>query len=172
MEHSDRSLLRRVALGDAKALAGLYERQAPLVALRLRQSGASVEEAEDILQETFVDVWESASGFRGESAVAGWIWGIARRKFNMMIRSEIRFRDRQARATTQSESFVAEGDLVDGLMTEDAFAALSADLKEAFRAVVVDGLTTAEAANRLGVPEGTVKSRVYRARRIMREELM
>ncbi len=171
MEHSDRSSLRRIAKGDTRALAALYERHAPLIGFRLRQSGASVEEAEDILQETFVDVWESASGFRGESAVAGWIWGIARRKFNMMIRSEIRFRDRQARATTQSESFVGEGDLVDGLMTKDAYAALSADLQEAFRAVVVDGLTTAEAATRLGVPEGTVKSRVYRARQAMRERL-
>lgn len=130
-----------------------------------------MEETEDILQETFVDVWESATSFRGESAVAGWIWGIARRKYSMMIRSEIRFRDRQRRAATQPESFSTEGSMVDGLMTKDAFASLNPDLQLAFRAVVVDGLSTAEAADRLGIPEGTVKSRVHRARQIMQEEL-
>lgn len=171
MERPDRLRLRRVAAGDSKALAILYRRHAPLVASRLRRSGASVEEAEDILQETFMDVWESAASFRGESAVAGWIWGIARRKFNMMIRSEIRFRDRQARATNSPESSSTESEVVDGLMTEGAFAVLTPDLQETFRAVVVDGLTTAEAAARLEIPEGTVKSRVHRARRIMQEEL-
>jgi RNA polymerase sigma-70 factor (ECF subfamily) len=171
MERSDRLQLRRVASGDAKALAALYDRQAPLVALRLRHSGASVEETEDILQETFVAVWESAGGYRGESAVAAWIWGIARRRFNMMIRSEIRFRDRQQRATTKQESFSAESGMVDGMMTEDAFSSLNPDFQEAFRAVVVEGLKIAEAADRLGVPEGTVKSRVHRARQIMQKEL-
>lgn len=172
MDGTDQYLLRKVSRGDRRALADLYRRHSSLLAARLRHSGASIEETEDILQETFLDVWKSAEAFRGESAVAGWLWGIARRKLSMLVRSEIRLRDRQRKATagkcrTRSE----ESELVDGLVAEHAFRALDNDLQLAFEAVVIEGMTTTEAAERLGIPTGTVKSRVYRARQIMRKEL-
>ena len=172
MDGTDQYLLRKVSRGDRRALADLYRRHSSLLAARLRHSGASVEETEDILQETFLDVWKSAEAFRGESAVAGWLWGIARRKLSMLVRSEIRLRDRQRKATAgKCRARSEESELVDGLVAEHAFRALDNDLQLAFEAVVIEGMTTAEAAERLGIPTGTVKSRVYRARQIMRKEL-
>lgn len=172
MDRTDQNLLGRVGSGDRGALADLYRRHSSLLAARLRHCGASVEETEDIVQETFLDVWKSAEAFRGESAVAGWLWGIARRKLSMLVRSEIRLRDRQRRASGEKCSPSSEeSELVDGLVAQQAFMALDSDLQMAFEAVVVAGMTTAEAADRLGIPKGTVKSRVFRARQIMRKEL-
>ena len=58
-----------------------------------------------------------------------------------------------------------------GAVAEAALACLSPDLRAALQATVLDGLTTKEAARLLGVPEGTVKTRVMRAKARLREDL-
>ncbi len=168
----DRRLLTRIGRGDAEALAELYDEHAGLLALRLRSRGASTEEAEDILQETFLDVWRSAESFRAESEVGGWLWGIAQRKYLMLVRGEIRLRRREKSVGPQAVQAGDEGRIVDlAVSTEESLRELSPDLQSAFRAVAIEGLSTKEASNRLGIPEGTVKSRVSRARRALKEDL-
>ena len=168
MEITDKVLVRRLAAGNLESLESLYERHAALLAARLRQQGANREEAEDVLQETFIDVWNMAGSFRAESSVSAWLWGIASRKFSMLIRSEVRLRDRQARASSPE---AVTADLGAGLDTAQAFQDLAPEMAAAFKAVVIDGMSTREASTILGIPEGTVKSRVHRARRAMREEM-
>ena len=172
VRRSDSRLLAGVGRGDASALGELYDAHARLLAFRLRREGASVEEAEDVLQETFLDVWRTSEAYRGDAEVAAWLWGIAYRKYLMLVRGEVRLRHREERAPSTLEVVDEEEDLV--LLSMDAGHALSGlnpDLRLAFEAVAIDGLSTAEAAERLGVPEGTVKSRVHRARSALRKEL-
>lgn len=168
---SDHDLLELIGSDDVASLGALYDRHAPLLALRLRRSGASVEEAEDVIQETFLDVWRSAPSYRGEAPVAAWLWGIAWRKFSMLVRGEVRLRNRQAKATEMT--FPSSSDDSNWAAMVDATHALgelSEELSAAFRAVAIEGLSIAEVASRLGIPEGTVKSRVHRARKILAQE--
>jgi RNA polymerase sigma-70 factor (ECF subfamily) len=168
---ADRRRLKRVAKGDSAALAELFDEHASLLAMRLRHNGASIEETEDVLQETFLDVWKAASTFRRESAVAGWLWGIASRKYRMLVRGEVRLRHRQARARKLAEDVNEEDSWALSVTTQAALNHLNEELRAAFVAVAIDGMTTAEAAQILRIPEGTVKSRVHRARQTLKKEL-
>ena len=168
----DRRSLKRIAAGDPAALGDLYDQHAALIAVRLRKAGASPSETEDVLQETFLDVWRCAGSFRGDGAVAAWMWGIAKRKFAMVVRSEVRSRARELAASPNpSGPITEEGTWVTTVDAERALEKLTPDLRSAFEAVVLDGASTGEAADRLGIPEGTVKSRVHRARRALKEEM-
>lgn len=171
MRRTDSRLLDAVGRGDASALGELYDAHARLLAFRLRREGASVEEAEDVLQETFLDVWRTSEAYRGEAEVAAWLWGIAYRKYLMLVRGEVRLRHREERARPTAQDVNEEDDRVLSIDAGHALSELNPDLRLAFEAVAVDGLSTAEAAERLGVPEGTVKSRVHRARSVLRKEL-
>jgi len=169
----DRRLLQRLAGGDPDALRALYDLHARLLAFRLRRDGASVEETEEVLQETFLDVWRSPGSFRGESAVAGWLWGIASRKYRMLVRSEVRMRHRELKASPDDlPRPFEEGGWAVSIDASDAIGRLSQDLQDAFRAVAIEGMTVEEASDRLGVPVGTVKSRVHRARLALRKEML
>lgn len=171
VKRSDSRLLAHVSKGDASALGELYDAHSSLLAFRLRREGASVEEAEDVLQETFLDVWRTSEAYRGDAEVAAWLWGIAYRKYLMLVRGEVRLRHREERAQAPTGTTDDEDHLVVGIDAGHALSRLKPDLRLAFEAVAVEGLSTAEAAERLGVPEGTVKSRVHRARSVLRKEL-
>lgn len=171
-DQADKQELTRIADGDAVALGELFDRHAGLLAMRLRRSGASTVEAEDVLQETFLDVWRFAESYRGDGPVAAWLWGIARRKFAMMVRGEVRGRTRDLAAHSGDEILASEEDAwVTAIDLGAAIEHLNPVLRPTFEAVVVDGLSVAQASVRLGIPEGTVKSRVHRARHAIEEAL-
>jgi len=168
----DRRSLKRITRGDAAALGDLYDRHAPLLAMRLRRNGASPAETEDVLQETFLDVWRYPTSFRGDGAVAAWLWGMARRKLAMLVRSEVRGRNREhAAARTVVAPDSEEGAWAVAIDADAALSNLSPEFRSAFIAVVIEGMSIEQAAEHLDVPQGTVKSRVHRARQAMREEM-
>lgn len=168
-EFRDRRLVRRIAEGDEQALAELYRRHARLLAVRLRRAGASVTETEDVLQETFLSAWSSAERFRGDGAVAAWLWTIARNRLASVARSNIRSRAREeAVAVPEAEP---GRDVAFSLDAQAAIDRLEPHLRTAFEAVALDGLSVRDAAQRLDVPEGTVKSRVHRARNLLRRDM-
>ncbi len=170
---NDRRTLKRIAQGDADALADLYDRHAALLAMRLRRNGASPTETEDVLQETFLDVWRGAASFRGDGAVAAWLWGTAKNKFAMQVRGEVRDRTRERAVTRKPmEPESEEGAWAVAVDANVALRNLSPEFRSAFLAVVVEGMSMEEAADHLDVPTGTVKSRVHRARRAMKEEML
>lgn len=177
-EDSDAVLLRAVAAGDAAAMGTLYDRHAGWLHARLTRRCADAEVVREVLQDTFVTVWRSAAGHRGEEA-GGWLWTIAARR--LVDARRVHERVARLQATPMEEEHApaaaapsAEDRVLAGLEYGDVGTALdriSPELREVLRATVVDGLTTRETARLLGIPEGTVKSRAMRARAELRAAL-
>ncbi|MEU0967576.1 RNA polymerase sigma factor [Streptomyces sp. NPDC005917] len=168
----DAALLRAVAAGDGSALSVLYDRHAGWLHARLTRRCADPEVVREVLQDTFVTVWRSAAGHRGQEA-GGWLWTIAARR----LVDARRVQERAARVQPLPAPVVApsaEDRVLAGLEYGDVGTALdrlSPELREVLRATVVDGLSTRETARLLGIPEGTVKSRALRARAELRAAL-
>ena len=174
-QRSDALLLGDVAGGDKAAFAALYQRHAPWLLLRLSRRCADRSIVDEVVQDTFVAAWQGARRYDGRGEVAAWLWGIAIRRLVDALR-------RQPRTMT------LVGDMGEGVGTvpsaEDAVLTgvehgdlagalnrLSPELRAVVQATVLDGLTTREAARLLGIPAGTVKTRMMRARAVLREEL-
>jgi len=172
---TDAQLLARVAAGDRTALEALYRRHAAWLAARLRARTASADLAEEALQDTFLAAWRSAGQFRGEGDVAAWLWGIAGRRLVSLSR-----RRRLPTVTLDSAGQRpddAAGPAETALGAEEAdrvrraVARLPADQRDAITSVVYRGLSIGEVARAARVAEGTVKSRLHRARARIAKEL-
>lgn len=170
-ETSDSELIDLVAAGDLIALRVLYDRHVGWLVVRLTRRCSDRAVVDEVVQDTFLAVWRSASRFRGDGPVAAWIWGIGvRRLVERFRRRPLPPWIRQGPGSEPS----AEELVLLGLEHGDAAGAmerLSPELRAVLRATIFDGLTTREAALLLGIPAGTVKSRMARARREMREAL-
>lgn len=164
---SDAELLAAVRDGDVESLRALYERHAGAV-LRLVRRLAPAASAEDILQETWLAVWQSVGSYRGDSSVRGWILGVARRQAYYVMRRRrvdvveldlgIDIADPALPVDDQALSSVGHGALV------DAIKALPDRDRVVLELGLVDGLPYGEIATILTIPVGTVKSRMSTAR--------
>src|SRR5215469_6723814 len=76
----DAALVGRAGRGDEAALTRLYERHAAAVLAYLRHLTGDREEAEELLQDTFVAAWRAGAGFAGRASARAWLCGIARRR--------------------------------------------------------------------------------------------
>ena len=163
-ESTDADLLQQVARGDESALHELFDRHAAWLRLRLLRRTSDPDLVADVLQDTFVAVWSSARRYRGEGDVGAWIWGIAIRR----LISKLRGHREPSPASAEDELLVAveHGDL------GSALHRLSPELHAVVQATVLDGLTTKEAARLLGLPQGTVKSRMRAAKVQLRSGLL
>ncbi len=155
------------------ALAELYRRHAGWLVARLRHRCADDGLVAEALQDTFVAVWKSARSYSGTGAVAAWMWAIAIRRLIGILRKR------------RPEPVPADPYLTDGLADVEelvlsgtehgdlagALRALSPELRAVVQATVLDGLTSREAAQYLGIPAGTVKTRMMRARAELRGAL-
>lgn len=172
---TDEELLGDVADGDAGALRLLYERHAPWLILRLRRRCSDPSLVEEVVQDTFLAVWRRPRGYRGEGEVAAWVWGIAtRRLVDRLRRRSLPMASLSEDAGDGDTLPSAEDKVLVGVEYGDlagALARLSPELRVVIQATVLDGLTTREAAQLLGLPTGTVKTRALRARRQLREAL-
>ncbi|GAA3012646.1 RNA polymerase sigma factor [Streptosporangium longisporum] len=174
----DAELLAAVVAGRTEALRILHQRHAPWLRARLARRCADPDLVDDAIQDTFVAVWRDARRYRAaQGQAAAWIWTIAVRRLISALRRSGTGRDvvlptedhrsPASSAVTQS----AEDAVLVGVEHGDlggALARLSPDLRAAIQATVLDGLTVREAAHLLGVPEGTVKTRVMRAKARLR----
>jgi RNA polymerase sigma-70 factor, ECF subfamily len=166
---TDRELLTAIADGDRGALRELHDRNVVWITVRLRRRCSDGDAVSEAVQDTFVAVWKGAAGWDGRGEPAAWMWGIAIRRLIGVLRSRSRWsRARQAVETTVPEIVMAaEDQVLIGVEHGDlagALRALSPELRAVVQATVLDGLTTREAARLLGIPAGTVKTRMMRAR--------
>jgi RNA polymerase sigma-70 factor (ECF subfamily) len=173
---TDLELIEAMSERDERALRQLYERHAGWMSARLRRRCSDQDVVADVLQDTFVAAWGGARRFRGEGDVAAWLWGIAaHRLVSRLRRAGARLGPALlVREAADVADTAAEESLLLGLEYSDvgsALARISPELRVVLQATVLDGLTTREAARLLGIPQGTVKTRLARARARMREEL-
>ena len=171
---TDGDLLSAVADGSTTALEELYRRHAAWLTLRLGRRCADPAVVDEVLQDTFVAVWKGARTYRGTGEAGAWLWGIAIRRLVDAFRRQpppaYPLDDVELLGTLES----AEDRVLLGVEHGDlagALGRLSPELRAVVQATVLDGLTTREAAHLLGVPSGTVKTRMMRARHALRKEL-
>jgi RNA polymerase sigma-70 factor (ECF subfamily) len=170
---TDAALLRRVADGDRAALGDLYAQHAPWLVLRLSRRCNDPGLVDEVLQDTFLAVWKGARKWDGRGEVAAWIWGIGVRRLVDALRRRphatvLLLPDAGPVVTSAEEQVllgVEYGDLA------GALSRLSPELRAVMQATVLDGLTTREAGQLLGIPTGTVKTRVMRAKALLRQEM-
>ena len=171
---SDAQLVEAVGAADRGALHELFARHEPWLATRLSRRCADPALVDTAVQDTFLAVWRKPRSWRGEGDVAAWLWGIAVRSLLHQLRPRAnvveRLRNLRSHPTTSAEEEVLAR--VEHSDVGLAFARLSPDLQAVVQATVLDGLSTREAAALLGIPSGTVKSRMSRARTELREGLL
>lgn len=169
---SDDRLLARIAEGERDALTELYSRHGRTLFRYLVQICPDRQVAEEILQDTLVAVWQSAHRFDRKAAPRTWLFGIARRQAHNTLR--------RARLDTAPESDLKDVPSPD--VEPEAHALAIAELealtqamdrispihREALALVFVYGLSYEDAATVLGVPVGTVRSRLSNARDALR----
>ena len=168
---TEEELLAAVAGGDRHAFRELYDRHAPWLTLRLGRRCPDSGLVEEAVQDTFVVICRRADRYGARGDVAAWIWGIAIRRLIDLLRR--RPRHELTFATRDETEPSAEEQLLVGVEYGDVAGALnrlSPELRVVVQATVLDGLSTREAARLLGVPQGTVKTRMMRARAQLREE--
>ncbi len=174
---SDSELLGLVAQGDEAALRELVERHSAWLLLRLRRRTADEDLAAEALHDAFVAVWRSPRSFRGDGDVGAWLWGIAIRQLVSRLRKRAQPVPMESRMLSALSPTVrsAEDELlvaVEHGSVGDALRSLSPELRQVLQATVIDGLSTRESAHLLGIPQGTVKSRVRIAKSKLREQLI
>ena len=174
---ADVELLKAVARGDEQALAQLYDSYRLILFGLLVRILNSREEAEDVLQEVFLQVWRRARDFdetRGKPFT--WLVTLARSRAIDRLRS-LGARDRVAQASVREAAEEVSDAARDTFRSEQralVTSALSQLPEEQKRSLVLayfDGLTQSEIATKLGAPLGTVKTRM-RAGMIKLRELL
>jgi RNA polymerase sigma-70 factor (ECF subfamily) len=174
---SDEALVALVARGDEAALGELYDRLSRVaygLALRVLRDERH---AEDAVQEAFLQVWRSAATFRAERAKAStWILTLVHRRAVDLVRREER---RQADPLTEETPVGAAGELTDEAAwlrfererVQYALRQLPDVQREALELAYYGGFSQSELAERLGVPLGTIKSRMFAGLARLRELL-
>lgn len=161
MQEPDPAALRRAIDGDATEFAELVRAYQAPVWRFLRHLVSDAGLAEDLTQETFLRVYQRLSTYRFECRFTTWMFQVARNAAIDAGRSATRRR----RLETTPLVPTPPSDPVQRAEIEAALASLAEPLRAAVTVVEVLGLRYREAAIVLGIPEGTVKSRVFAARR-------
>ncbi len=173
----DRALIARIARGDQSALEQLYRRHASWMTARLESRCADSDLVDMAVQDTFVSVWKTAKKYRGDGHVGAWLWGIAVRRLIDQLRKKRpapMAPDAVAAAQGAHGAIGFEDALIDSGAhgwVGPAMKQLHPDLQAVLIVTVLDGLSTKEAAHLLGVPQGTVKTRLMRARQQLQEAM-
>ena len=147
--------------GDREAFAAAVRLAAAPVERYLRAT-VDADDLADVVQDTFVRAWGALARFRVESAGRTWLLAIARRAAADAVRSRMRrraLRDRVVDLRPVGTTALDESATVDALL-----ATLDPDRRQAFVLTQLVGLSYEEAAQVVGVPIGTIRSRVARAR--------
>lgn len=173
-EMSDEALLAGSATGDAASLTALYRRHhRTLYRFLARLAGVDERDLDDLVQGTFLAIHGAAASYRGTSSVRTWMIGIAINVAGKHVRGEVRRKAftlrAQELAPPSAEDVAAQAE---HRQTLDRLAAalrrLPHDLRVVFVLVVLEDMPGREAAQLLGIREGTLWRRLHEARTELR----
>jgi RNA polymerase sigma-70 factor (ECF subfamily) len=172
---SDEVLIARIAGGDRLAMQVLFARHQVRVyrfVLRLVRNEAT---AEDLISEVFLDVWRQAGKFEGRSAVSTWMLSIARFKtLSALRRKPEQELDEETAEQIEDHADTPETALAKkdkAAVLRQALSKLSADHREIVDLVYYHEKSVEEVAEIVGIPEATVKTRMFYARKKLSEIL-
>ena len=167
---SESDLIEGCLRGDRKMQEALYQRYAPkMYGVCLRYAG-NAEEAEDILQEGFIKVYNKMSSYRGDGSFEGWIRRIFVNTAIEHFRKKI-----YLQPITEMEENSVEGkylSVLDNLAEKDIIQLvqqLSPGYRTVFNMYVIEGYTHKQIAEAMGISEGTSKSQLSRAKQILQD---
>jgi RNA polymerase sigma-70 factor (ECF subfamily) len=170
-----REWLRQTARGDRTAFEQLYRAYHKRIFGYLFRTLSNAEAAEELASDVMLEMWKSAGTFRGESQVSTWLFGIARFKALSHLR-----RPRADSVDADEADEIADAkDLQDEALVKDsmktgiknALARLSPDHREVMELTFFQDLSYPEIAKVLNCPVNTVKTRMFHARKKLRELL-
>src|SRR3954469_4561131 len=172
---SDEVLIGRIAAGDRVAMQVLFARHHVRVYRFVLRLIREETKAEDLISEVFLDVWRQAGRFEGRSAVSTWLLSIARFKALSALRRrpDEELDDETAEAIEDTadnpEEVLAKKDKSSVL--RKCLGGLSADHREIIDLVYYHEKSVEEVAEIVGIPENTVKTRMFYARKRLAELL-
>ncbi len=164
------ALVQRAGAGDTRAFERLYREHAGRVYGLCLRITRDAQLAEDCTQETFINAWRALSQFQTRSSLSTWLHRIA---VNVSL-------GRRRKATPVAEAAEDEEGLAGGWTLETpveveeleaAIDALPDGARDALVLHALYGYSHVEAAQMLGIAEGTCKAQLHRARRLLREKL-
>jgi RNA polymerase sigma-70 factor (ECF subfamily) len=164
-------LMKRIKARDEEALAELYDLYNRLLYGMIISIVKKREEAEDVLQEVFIKVWEKASTFNEERGnVYSWLVTLTRNKAIDRIRSKDYKTQKKATHDVDAPEFFLEGNMFDPLETtifsdrtelvKKALGEIPESQSEVLKIAYYRGLTQREISEQLDIPLGTVKTRM------------
>src|SRR5262249_37003611 len=172
---SDEVLIARIAQGDRLAMQVLYGRHHVRVFRFGQRLGRDEQVAGDLISGVFLDVWRQAGKFEGRSAVSTWLLAITRFKALSVLRRrrDLELNEEAANAIEDSsddpEVTVQKKDTGDAL--RKCLTALTAEHREIIDLVYYHEKSVEEVAEIVGIPENTVKTRLFYARKKLAELL-
>ncbi len=166
MSTGEHELLQRIAQRDQAALERLYVSYYPRLARFILRVTRDVELGREVINDVFLVVWRSAHRFRGDSSVSTWIFGIAYRRALKSARRE------RAGASSSADAAHADVELHTGsLDVESGLARLSHEQRATVELAYYFGYSYREIAEIMSCPENTVKTRMFHARRALKNLL-
>jgi RNA polymerase sigma-70 factor (ECF subfamily) len=170
---ADELLIGRIARGDRLAMQVLFARHHVRIyrfVLRLLRDEMA---AEDVISEVFLDVWRQASRFEGRSAVSTWLIAIARFKALSTLRKRreegLDEETMEAIEEPSDNPALAIEKIDKGEKLRQCLAALTREHREVIDLVYYHEKSVEEVAQIVGIPENTVKTRMFYARRKLGE---
>lgn len=161
---SDEELLRRIARRDPAALASLYDRYAPLVYGLARRIVRDEGQAEDLVQEVFLRVWNRPQVYdQGRGSFRAWLLSVAHHLAVDLIRRrrrEVSYRESLTGSTETPDPFEEALNEVNRANVRSLLDRLPSEQRQVVVLAYFEGLTQREIAERLGEPLGTVKTRL------------
>jgi len=172
---ADDVLVESIGKGDRRAMVSLFIRHNVRIHRFVMRLTGKTSIAEDVVSEVFLDIWRGAAEFSGRSNVSTWLLGIARNKTMSVLR----------RRTETPLDYDAAIELVDdmddpevvadrasrGAVVRRCLMRLPPPLREVVDLIYYHEKTVAEVAEIVGIPPGTVKTRMFHARSRLQELL-
>jgi RNA polymerase sigma-70 factor (ECF subfamily) len=175
----DIHLMGRTAAGDREAFASLFDRHSPVVLGLLVRVLGSRSEAEEVLQEVFLQVWRQASRYEpGRSTPRGWMLVLARSRALDCVRSREARHRRESEVSADGPRHESAPSGTEGLeekerqeLVSSALELLPVEQRRCIELAFFEGLTQSQIASRLDAPLGTVKSRIHLGMNKLRQAL-